>query len=283
MLRLVSYYRAFAWLYSWALRRANRVVVNGTWTRNHINSLIGSDRRAEIVYPPCDTRSMNSFGLSGRSRTVVSLAQFRPEKEHPQQVKIMRALLDQRPDLSDVKLIMMGSSRNESDEKRITLLRLLIEQLGLSANVELIVNAPYAVVLEKLAEASVGLSTMVDEHFGINVVEFMAAGLVTLSHASAGPLMDIAVAVEGKKTGFHASSLDEFARMLAQIMDMGEKEAVEIRTRARRRAVETFGSEGFWESWMKQLWLPLMQVSAAEPQTRGAAQEKLDDESRKER
>lgn len=69
---------------------------------------------------------------------------------------------------------------------------------------------------------------MVDEHFGINVVEFMvcvvgavlrspctlshakpllvaflwqAAGLIPLSHASAGPLLDIAVPVDGKPTG----------------------------------------------------------------------------------
>ena len=65
---------------------------------------------------------------------------------------------------------------------------------------------------------------MVDEHFGINVVEFMvsllhgssplsvdlqrilhssqAAGLITLSHASAGPLLDIAVpSSSGQITG----------------------------------------------------------------------------------
>jgi len=35
------------------------------------------------------------------------------------------------------------------------------------------VNEPYARILELLGEASIGLNTMVDEHFGINVVEFM--------------------------------------------------------------------------------------------------------------
>jgi hypothetical protein len=35
------------------------------------------------------------------------------------------------------------------------------------------VNAPYQRILELLGQASVGLNTMVDEHFGINVVEFM--------------------------------------------------------------------------------------------------------------
>ena len=52
-----------------------------------------------------------------------------------------------------------------------------------------------------LARASVGLSTMADEHFGISVVEFMAAGVVPVVHASGGPLCDIVVPVGGEPTG----------------------------------------------------------------------------------
>lgn len=37
-------------------------------------------------------------------------------------------------------------------------------------------NASYPTVLDWLSKASVGLSTMVDEHFGINIVEFMVSG-----------------------------------------------------------------------------------------------------------
>ena len=38
-----------------------------------------------------------------------------------------------------------------------------------------LVNAPYPEMLTWLAKASVGLNTMVDEHFGINVVEYMVS------------------------------------------------------------------------------------------------------------
>lgn len=38
---------------------------------------------------------------------------------------------------------------------------------------EFVVNAPYPTVVKRLGEASIGLNTMQDEHFGINVVEFM--------------------------------------------------------------------------------------------------------------
>jgi alpha-1,2-mannosyltransferase len=80
------------------------------------------------------------------------------------------------------------------------------------------VNAPYPVVLDWLSKASIGLSTMIDEHFGINVVEFMvnknpaipklsllnlrqAAGVIPVSHASGGPLNDIIVPFNGERTG----------------------------------------------------------------------------------
>jgi alpha-1,2-mannosyltransferase len=38
-------------------------------------------------------------------------------------------------------------------------------------------NAPYSEIVRRLGEASIGLNTMQDEHFGINVVEFMVSTL----------------------------------------------------------------------------------------------------------
>lgn len=58
-------------------------------------------------------------------------------------------------------------------------------------------------MLKWLSKASIGLSTMVDEHFGISVVEFMAAGAIPVTHASGGPLNDIVVNFNGLPTGTH--------------------------------------------------------------------------------
>ncbi|XP_057249668.1 uncharacterized protein LOC109136426 [Beta vulgaris subsp. vulgaris] len=43
---------------------------------------------------------------------------------------------------------------------------------------------------------------MTDEHFGISVVEFMAAGAIPIAHNSTGPKMDIVLEEEGQQTGF---------------------------------------------------------------------------------
>lgn len=40
-------------------------------------------------------------------------------------------------------------------------------------------------------KAKAGLHTMLEEHFGISIVEMMAAGLYTIAHNSGGPKDDI--------------------------------------------------------------------------------------------
>jgi alpha-1,2-mannosyltransferase len=90
---------------------------------------------------------------------------------------------------------MVGSVRDAADGRRVEALRALADELDITVrathsdhlkgvpadccllapqdNVEIVVNADYPTLLAWLGRASVGLSTMVDEHFGINVVEFM--------------------------------------------------------------------------------------------------------------
>lgn len=268
------YYRVLAKLYAWVLSRADVVVANGSWTASHLDQLLwrrmGSKgkgkERVEVVYPPCDTEQLAQFALSPRSRTVVSLAQFRPEKEHPMQLHILARLRQLYPDLELPTLILMGSSRNEDDEARITLLRSLATQLDLTAHVQLVVNAPYRTILTHLAHAAVGISTMKDEHFGINVVEFMAAGLITLSHQSAGPYLDIATpsastdADTENGVGFHATTVDQFAHQLAHILQLHDNNnpALDaIRARARLRAQSVFSTSAFHHAWQHKLWAPL--------------------------
>ncbi|KAK0540631.1 asparagine-linked glycosylation protein [Tilletia horrida] len=252
-------------------------------------------REVEIVYPPCDTTAFSAFPLEGPAEgeereagLLVSLAQFRPEKEHATQIRLLRALFDLDPafrsggklaapseaGVPKVRLVMMGSCRNEGDEARIVGLKELARELGVEDSVSFVVNAPFGEILATLSRASIGLSTMVDEHFGINVVEFMAAGLITLSHASAGPYLDIAVPVipasgssspsapqsDPQPTGFHALDPPSFAAKLRDILLLPPEEQLAIRSRARARAIECFGSHGFEEAWRGEVWEVLLRA-----------------------
>ncbi|OJA16870.1 hypothetical protein AZE42_13465, partial [Rhizopogon vesiculosus] len=91
-------------------------------------------------------------------------------------------------------------------------------------------------MLSWLAKASIGLSTMVDEHFGINVVEFMAAGVIPVTHASGGPLHDIVVPLDGGATGFHAHDSQSFADAMHRVLSMSKSQEQAMRERARRWA-----------------------------------------------
>ena len=91
------YYRLFMYYYSLSLQRASFLMVNSSWTKNHIDAILQhSDllldavhlflpslllrnalRTSKIVYPPCDTKEMARFSLEGRDRFILSIAQFR--------------------------------------------------------------------------------------------------------------------------------------------------------------------------------------------------------------
>jgi alpha-1,2-mannosyltransferase len=125
----------------------------------------------------------------------------RPEKDHAKQLHAFAKLYEEHPEHrtgeTKITLTMMGGARDAADQARLEGLKALAYELGIEVsseqshlgergcreqeavlmldqqNVEFLVNAPYAEIVRRLGEASVGLNTMQDEHFGINVVEFM--------------------------------------------------------------------------------------------------------------
>ncbi|KAF8877139.1 mannosyltransferase [Gymnopilus junonius] len=278
------YYRFFMYYYALSLRTANFLMVNSSWTKNHVDSILrysddlldlihlfppqvviklftlqNAPVSARIVYPPCDTREMAKFPLTPRKRVILSVAQFRPEKDHQAQLLAFHDLLKSHPEYAreggdHVQLVLVGGSRNEGDARRVLELRDLARNLEIEPHVQFVVNAPYSVVLEWLSRASIGLSTMVDEHFGINVVEFMAAGVIPVAHASGGPLKDIIVPFNGEPTGFHALTRQEFANAFQTVLSLSPEEEAAMRWRARAWAVQRFSEEEFERGWNQSGW-----------------------------
>ncbi|KAI9358635.1 hypothetical protein DFJ73DRAFT_622269 [Zopfochytrium polystomum] len=249
----LGYYRWFSSLYSSVGSCADTVMAsaaNSTWTFNHLNDIWKVPERTKIVYPPCDTRALVGFEASLRERTILSVAQFRPEKAHSLQLEAMHLLLEQHPEFRDgplkVYLILIGGCRNADDQKIVDDLRKQAKQLDLENNVRFIVNAPYADLVSHLSRSSVGLHTMTNEHFGIGVVEYMAAGLIPVAHDSGGPKMDIVVAADdGEPTGYRASTAAEFASCLHAAFDLNPATSAAMRERARRHVAGRFSGDAF--------------------------------------
>ncbi|KAI6238687.1 GDP-Man:Man(3)GlcNAc(2)-PP-Dol alpha-1,2-mannosyltransferase [Aphelenchoides fujianensis] len=234
------YYRLFAALYRLCGRCADVLVVNGSFTAGHIRELWPQEPR--LCFPPV---ALDSFaGLrstaerrwaADRELRIVSLAQFRPEKNHRAQLETLAVL--KKTDNMKVKLLLVGGVRNDGDRRLVEDLRRFARELELreGEDFEFEINLKLEEIRTILESSLVALHTMVDEHFGIAVVELMAAGLLTVAHNSGGPRLDI-IAEEDGRAGFLGDGPEDYARIIRKVAAMSAEEREEIRRAARRRA-----------------------------------------------
>ncbi|KAK6141981.1 hypothetical protein DH2020_020746 [Rehmannia glutinosa] len=151
-------------------------------------------------------------------------------------------------DLPRPKLQFVGSCRNEEDEKRLQNLKDRANELKLDSDVEFHKNVTYSEMVSLLGGAAAGIHSMIDEHFGISVVEYMASGAIPIAHNSAGPKMDIVLHEDGKQTGFLAQNVQEYADAILTIIRMPVSERLEMAAAARKRASH-FSEQRFYEDF----------------------------------
>ena len=250
----VKYYQLFAKLYGVAGRRNDVVMVNSSWTYNHIKQIWNS-ASLSIVYPPCDTSAFLGVPLEreGRDIRVVSIGQFRPEKKHEMQLDIMKELKRSLVSAQwrKTRLVFIGGVRNATDENKVKELKDLATQLNILDNVEFKTNISFDALREELSTATIGLHTMWNEHFGIGVVEMMAAGALVVADNSGGPKLDILRDWEGSKVGFLANDVKEYVHAITTILKMQKDERVAIATAAREAANERFSVKVFENSFLR--------------------------------
>ncbi|CAI9722378.1 Hypothetical predicted protein [Octopus vulgaris] len=256
------YYNIFAWIYSLVGRCSSVVMVNSSWTYGHISSL-WKVSSTKIVYPPCDVTEFLKIPLQRdcKIHSIISIGQFRPEKDHPLQIKSFAKFLSQVPEKSHslYKLQLVGSCRDSEDTKRVSELKELALILGVSHYVDFHLNVSFSDLKQLLSEAEIGLHTMWNEHFGIGVVECMAAGTIILAHDSGGPKMDIVVQHDENRTGFLASDVDSYSDAMRTIFDLSENEKMNIRRNARSH-IEKFSDKQFSDQFMNVLE-PLIKIN----------------------
>lgn len=254
------YYHLMLRFYSNVGEYTDSIMTNSTWTNNHVLNLWQKPDRTSIVYPPMDSTFLSTFDITNkRKRQIISLAQFRPEKAHHVQIEAYANLLETHPEYRTdpskiTKFVIIGGCRNENDERLVESLKSLIKEKNLEDFITILTNLPYIDLCEYLKTSLVGIHTMKDEHFGISNIEFMVSGLIILAHKSAGPLLDIVVPDEnGNKTGFLASTPEEYADCLYEILEMKEEDLVKLRTCARNHVQKKFSLEVFEQGFMDSL------------------------------
>jgi alpha-1,2-mannosyltransferase len=283
-----KYWQLFAKLYSKIGSTIDVVMTNSTWTQGHIKSLWEPYRikrskaiDIDVVFPPVaveevtEAVQVSESSEQNRGPYLLYIAQFRPEKNHRMILEAFASFLHSKPKLpaypnETPKLVLIGSVRNSHDDaKRVYELRLHAHELDIKDNVEFVCDAPWPLMLEWMSKASVGVNAMWNEHFGIGVVEYQAAGMISVVNNSGGPKLDIVVEVDGKPTGelllypdfvgrkemliiigFHATTAEQYAQGFHKALTLSPRETVEMRLRARISA-ERFTDAVFAESWLR--------------------------------
>lgn len=242
------YYQIFSLWYGFCGGCADVCMVNSSWTKGHVDEIFWWRRKraSTLVYPPCDFTALSSVSLGPRDsdvKQIISLAQFRPEKNHEMQLDAVARV--RRQTSRKFRVLFVGGCRDAGDYERVERLRRMAADLGLDhGTVEFVVNAPFSDLRRALAASIAGLHSMKDEHFGISVVEYMAAGVVPIAHNSAGPRMDIVTA----DTGFLCETAEEYSDAMETLLDMDERERLEMAARGRTRAA-LFGQDAFQASF----------------------------------
>lgn len=194
----------------------DQVATNSTWTNNHILELWRRPQITKVIYPPVDTNDIMQAMpdlLKPRPNLMISFAQFRPEKDHAMQLRMWKRLLPRLP--KDAKFWLVGTVRDENDQGIFDGLKEQARVLGIEESIDFKVNRSRQEILDIFSQAKVAIHTMRNEHFGIAVVELMAAGIVTIAHKSAGPLFDI-IGGTDKEVGYLAQSESDYEILAEQ-------------------------------------------------------------------
>lgn len=207
-LKLV-YYCLFAFVYGLVGACADVVMVNSSWTLGHIVFLWRCGVYPNVVYPPCDVQAFLDIPLckekSTTEHTIVSVSQFRPEKDHPLQIRAFAKLLEKTAGQQPLpKLILIGGCRNHEDDQRVNELKKLCQELGVENRVEFKINIPFEELKTHLGNATIGLHTMWNEHFGIGEYFCMRSGMIRHKSCLLWPVLVLQSRIlNGENTGLH--------------------------------------------------------------------------------
>jgi glycosyltransferase involved in cell wall biosynthesis len=174
-----------------------------------------------------------------RENLVVTVSRFRPGKN-----------LESIPHIAkhvNARFLIIGPS-DQSSASTINTIRGLTKKLNVQNRVQLLINEPRSVLIEKLSVAKVLLHTQFFEAFGMSVVEAMAAGCVPIVPDVGGPWLDILDHIQGKY-GYAYGRSKEAAEKIRLLME-DEELRHEVASRAYRRA-GAFGTSIFTRNMLR--------------------------------
>ena len=220
------YYRPASTYYRNRVRRVGLLLSVSDFTRGFVAKKW--ERESKTVYPPCPVEDFSEFSnMKSRENLVVTIGRIVPEKRFHLFVELARTV-------PKTRFVAIGSLSDETSA--------YYDQLKKSApeNVSFVLS-PLRKVRGILGRAMAYVHCAENEHFGITIVEAMAAGCVPIVHDSGGPREIVTSDV-----GFRWSNLSVAARqivMLAENDSLRRELSAAASVRARQFRPQVFESE----------------------------------------
>lgn len=249
------YHGGLYYLYKWMGSFSDVCFTNSSWTQKHMEANWGD--KCEVLYPPCNVDEFWNQDFKTKDKVVVSLGQYRPEKRHDLQLDMMKYHLEKHPN-SDIKFKILGSGKFEESEKAFQRLQKRVKDEKIK-NVELLKDLPFDTLKNTIRSATFGVHTMIDEHFGISIVELLSGGLVTLAHNSAGPKDDILGNGKEALYGILANNDQDFKEKFDQMLTEyysnpdKQKQYQQMILRGQKFARENLSNEAFATKFVNKL------------------------------
>lgn len=219
-------------LYSPILKLTRLILANSKFTANVLRNVI-SDVKVEVLYPPLRSpfntyakQLLNgSLGVEKRGNYVVTISAFWPGKR-------LEDVLFLAKKIKYAKFLIVGRLGKFTAYYRK--LKMMVKALNLE-NVVFLPNLPREQLCELLLKSKIYLHPMRFEHFGISIIEAMAAGLVPVVHRSGGPWEDIL----DRKQGLYGYAYEDIEEAINYIGDLLNNESLRLKVAERtvRRAL----------------------------------------------
>ena len=162
-----------------ALTRSNIVIANSLFTRE---ALIRAypEIEADVLYPPVDIeRFTPAYHSKSRGRKVLAISRFSSEKQIYKILNLAKMLDD------DINFQVVGSVAPANWPYFKSINKSINEQ-GLQHKVKLVPNATNEELIGVMSSCNTYFHTMEGEHFGISIIEAMAAGLTPIVPSCGG-------------------------------------------------------------------------------------------------
>lgn len=162
----------------WNLMRNSTVITNSEFSRRAIIDALGLDN-IYILSPPIDVETFSNVALmtngdDERNDTILVIARIAPHKKIENAIKLAKILKNNNIG-KGMKIV--GNLYYYFFDYYLELQQMVLN-LGLTDYVTFEINASLDKLLSIIRESTVYFHPMVGEHFGMAVLEAMAAGLV---------------------------------------------------------------------------------------------------------